>query len=292
MESWKRFTESLNEQDTQTAKKPIADVKPQQEPKPSGAKKFKYEGQLPKDPAGRESLLMQMTPEGEDYLLNKIPFSLKFDVDTSNKEGIILITVQSKLDPSLVYSRKFSGLDIGDIDLAKRTVMRDFFRTNNKALQIHKKMEDGKYAAFKKAWGHYWLTKQKQANAPVKKIQQDTKKAIQKSVKKAETKIKPEKIKKTPEVVKVKKAAVQKKATPVNAPVQKKAAPEVATPAANDIVKKVQSGKWTKGGKSFPKANPEVINLIYKLQGLIGATQDGVFGKETAKAIQRKYYGK
>ena len=286
MESWKKFTESLNEQEQKTS-----DVQ-KSEPKPSSAKKFKYEDQLSKDPADRESLLMQMTPEGKDYLLNKIPFSLKFDIDTSNKKGIILITVQSKLDSTLMYSRKFSGLDIGDIGRAKRVVMRDFFKTNNKALEVHRKMEDEKYATFKKAWGHYWLTKQKQANAPAKKIQQDTKKAIEKSVKKAETKIKPEKITKTPEVVKVKKAAAQRKATPVNAPAQKKDTPEVAPAAANDIVKKVQSGNWTKGGKSFPKANPEVINLIYKLQGLIGAKQDGVFGKETARAIRRKYYGK
>lgn len=361
MESWKKFTESLNEQEQKTS-----DVQ-KSEPKPSSAKKFKYEDQLSKDPADRESLLMQMTPEGKDYLLNKIPFSLKFDIDTSNKKGIILITVQSKLDSTLMYSRKFSGLDIGDIDRAKRVVMRDFFKTNSKALEVHRKMEDEKYATFKKAWGHYWLTKQKQANAPAKKIQQDTKKAIEKSVKKAETKIKPEKITKTPEVVKVKKAAAQKKATPVNAPMQKKqvtstaisdqnkkkeivgaiekllpkmskenqkkyttfARPkiqagdikgfqkmlayakkmvqdsqkeqtpaaqtpekEVAASAPNDVVKKVQSGNWTKGGKSFPKANPEVINLIYKLQGLIGAKQDGVFGKETARAIRRKYYGK
>ena len=79
----------------------------------------------------------------------------------------------------------------------------------------------------------------------------------------------------------------QKKAVVAQEPVQK-AEPTVP----NDVVKKVQSGKWTKGGKSFPKANPDVINLIYKLQGLIGAKQDGVFGKETARAIQRKYYGK
>ena len=110
--------------------------------------------------------------------------------------------------------------------------------------------------------------------------------------------------KQTPAVQKKQTPAVQKKQTPVvqqkqtpavqkkQTPVAQKPEKVVAPPVPNDIVKKVQSGKWTKGGKSFPKANPEVINLIYKLQGLVGAKQDGVFGKKTAKAIQRKYYGK
>ncbi len=100
-------------------------------------------------------------------------------------------------------------------------------------------------------------------------------------------------VKKAPAVQQKQAPAVQQKQTPAVQQKQTPAVQQKQTPAAsNDIVKKVQSGKWTKSGKSFPKANPEVINLIYKLQGLIGAKQDGVFGKETAKAIQRKYYGK
>ena len=277
MESWKKFIENLNEQE-----------------KPSSVKKFEYESQLPKDPAGRESMLMQATPEGMEYLKNKIPFSLKFEFDRKSEKGFLIVTVQSKFDESLVDSVKINANQariIGNY-MVKDRAMRSFFRSKPKAFEIHNKVESEKYEAFKKAWGHYWITKQKQEKAPPEKIKQNTKKATETAVKKAETKIKPEKIKKTPEVVQAKKAAVKKKAAPVNAPVKKKAASEVTPPASNDIVKKVQSGKWTKGGKSFPKANPEVINLIYKLQGLVGAKQDGVFGKETAKAIQRKYYGK
>ena len=285
MEAWKKFKEDLNEQE---ANKPPAPV--DQKPKQSSAKRFESENQLPSDPSARETMLMQATPEGKDYLVNKIPFSLNFDIDDMNgRQGpnVYLITVQSKLDTSLIYIYTYKGSDPGSYQI-KQFVMKEFFKSSSAALELHSKMENEKYGTFKKAYGHYWLAKQKQAKASTEKIKQDTKKAAAAAVKKTVAKVKPEKIKNTPEVVKAKKAAIQKKP----APVQKKVASPGAPGASNDVVKKVQSGKWTKGGKSFPKANPEVINLIYKLQGLIGTEQDGVFGNETAKAIRKKYYGK
>ena len=62
----------------------------------------------------------------------------------------------------------------------------------------------------------------------------------------------------------------------------------------DDVFEKVKSGDWDDGesGKSFPNANEEVVKLIHKLQSIVGATKDGVFGSETARKIRQSYYGK
>jgi len=58
-----------------------------------------------------------------------------------------------------------------------------------------------------------------------------------------------------------------------------------------EAVQKVKDGTWKKNGKKFPRASHEVIELVRQLQKKVGATDDGVFGNETAKAVRASYYG-
>ena len=73
--------------------------KQQQKSPPAGRKKYKDE-ELFKikgtTAADVESLLLTGTPEGMDYLRNKIPFSLSFNVDENvpGKPGLIAVTNQ------------------------------------------------------------------------------------------------------------------------------------------------------------------------------------------------------
>ena len=60
-----------------------------------------------------------------------------------------------------------------------------------------------------------------------------------------------------------------------------------------DVFEKVKSGDWDDGasGKAFPNANEEIVKTIHKLQFMVGAKMDGVFGSETARKIRQSYYG-
>ena len=89
-----------------------------------------------------------------------------------------------------------------------------------------------------------------------------------------------------------KKAAEPKKAAKTESEPEKTEQPAPAGGDSGDIVKKVKDGSWRSGGKAFPKADPNIVAKIWELQKLIGATPDGVFGNETARAIRAKYHGK